>query len=172
MNEEKLKLLIIGAIVGLVVRYIAMRLIKPDSIKVDLGFPSGAFERGPQMDIQNFSDHKIKLRDFGFIKLDGSRFSLPEEYAASGFIDERINYDKTVLEARENLAASLNVDLETIGAFAYSTAQHFPRITFNRKISIFMQIWVRIYVYWRFLRGYAYWDCCLPCCKNKESDLL
>lgn len=154
--------MVIGAVIGLVVRYIALRLIKPDYIKVDLGFPAGVFDPGPQMDVQNYSDHKIQLRDFGFIKLDGSRFSLPEEYAASMGADERIRYKKSSLDARENLSASFDGDLKIIGAFAYSTAQNYPRITFNRRVGIFLQIWVRIYVYWRFLRGYSYWNRCLP----------
>ena len=142
---------------GVIVTFIKGFFGPFDRINIGFGFPSSNYERGASMDIQNLSEHAVRIRDLGFIKSDKSQLSLLDYEAAVQGRDDLTNVSKSTLLSREICYANYGHDLDYIAAYGYTTTQKYPRIRFTNKVCIFQKVKIRLMIYKRFLAGYAYW---------------
>ena len=142
---------------GVIVTFIKGFFGPFDRINIGFGFPSSNYERGASMDIQNLSEHAIRIRDLGFIKSDKSQFSFLDYETAVQGQDELTKVSKSTLLSREICYACYGHELEYIAAYGYTTTQKYPRIRFTNKVCLIQRLEIRINIYKRFWFGYAYW---------------
>ena len=131
------------AALGVIVGFIKSFFGPFDRINIGFGFPDSNYERGSSMDIQNLSNHVIRIRDLGFIESDRSQFSFFDYDAAVQGRDELTRVSKSTLLSREICYAHYGHDLDYVAAYGYTMTQKYPRIRFINNI--------------RFWSGYAYW---------------
>jgi len=122
-------------------------MVPGDKINIGFGFPGGAYDRGPNIDIQNLSAHVIKIRDLGFIRPDGSKFSLYDHEAACSGRDEATSIGSGSLEPRAICYARYGHDLVYLGAYAQTTTQKYPRMIFNSDVTLIKKIATRLKMY-------------------------
>lgn len=145
------------AALGVIVAFLKSFFGPFDKINIGLGFPSDNYDDGATMDIQNLSNHEIRLRDLGFIKSDKSQLSLLDYYAATGGRDELSTISKSKLLPREICYAKYAHELDYLAAYGYTTTQKYPRIKFKPQVGFLSKSTIRLMVYRRFWCGYAYW---------------
>ena len=119
---------------------------KRDRFLVRLGTVSPSIEEETTLSIVSLSDHQIQLTDWGFVESNSTFTSIPLELDAGYIVSgEILSRGSTTLEnfGRQFVAGYVRRD-KPLGAFAISSTQHRPVITFDKAMPLLRRIWIRL----------------------------
>lgn len=125
---------------------------KVDRIKVGFGPLEPPIEPGDWMYVESRSDHKITLKDYGFIGATGNLLSLPDLLVNEpGHHEEIVSRGAASLEKRGDLFEIGNIELrdEQIGAFAITVGQERYVLGFGGSVPWYKRNWIAIRIWWK-----------------------
>jgi len=141
---------VIGGVTG-VLTYWTKITEKHDRIKVCFGSLNPPTAPGESLHVLSQSDHRLQLRDYGFIDERGRLLSLPDLWA-SEFDDERDETStrgSTTLEKRGDIWEVAYVTLKgrQIGAYAVTVGQTSKSIHLRHEIPIYRRWYLRLKIW-------------------------
>jgi len=140
-----------GTVIGAVIAVSAFALnlrSKSDKIKIDFGPTYPPISPGESLHVLSCSDHRMKLKDYGFIDRSGAMLSLPalDAFESRPEDDHVPVSGSSSLEKRGDIFEIGPVRLrdKQIGAYAITVGQRFRRTAFHGDIGLPMRLWLKI----------------------------
>lgn len=142
---------VIGGVTG-AMTYWSKATEKRDRIKVSFGPLTPPIAPGESLYVVSQSDHKLQLRDYGFIDKNGRLLSLPDMWANS-FDDDgdgSATRGSTSLVTRNDIweVAYVRLRDEQIGAYAITVSQTMRRLDFHDNLPKYRRFYLRLKIWW------------------------
>ena len=101
------------------------------------------------MSVVSMSDHKISIVDYGFINEDGTLDSIPYtgEIDTPEALDMFIHGNNIGMQYNDYFESGYNKHDNSIGAYAISATQRYPRLAFSRGSSYLARLKVKARVF-------------------------